>query len=296
MLLFLSAFPNAGSAQGTRGGAAHAEKPSALGQKQFPAEHRQLLVLQQRLEVQERQLEQQQEQIKALNQLKDQQQQLITALTGLAGQQPGKPSSDESTFLKVILALITALVGIFVGYQAWKFNQWSTRRTARQDHTRMLIDVDSRLIERPWLWSIYRKRLEAKEGDEQTLKQVMDSTKNYRELQEDAMLYLFFNMFEAVHDFHQHLGFDDSKNDYRKGLLDFLPSRAAQRKADLEYKESWDRFALDFFSGENGGRAWTTFEMHKYLYSTSFQEWVEAHAGAIRDKNAADAPATGPAA
>jgi hypothetical protein len=278
MFLFQSAFSNVGSAQGTRGGAAQAERKAALGQKQFQAEHQQLLVLQQRLEVQEQQLGQQQEQIRALNQLKDQQQQLVRALTGLVGQ-----LSKGGTLGKVLPSLIAGLFAVFLGFLALNFNEWSTRRTARQDHIRMLMDVDSRLIERPWLWSIYRNRLEAKEGDEEKLKQIMDITKNYRELQEDAMLYLFFNMFEAVHDFHQHLGFDYSKDGSRKGLFDFLPYKA-RRKADLEYKQSWDRFAQDFFCGDGGERAWTTFEAHRHLYSDSFRTWFgKAHAGAKKN-------------
>ncbi len=180
-------------------------------------------------------------------------------------------------FWQVLPSVITALMALVVGLIVLNFNHWSTRRTARQDHIRMLMDIDSRLIERPYLWTVYGQQPEAVAGKERALEQLLTDTKNYRELQEDSLMYAFFNMFEAVFDFHRHLGFFGRSQKWRRipgAIVSKIMFWSDRRKADQEYKESWDRFADDFFSDKEGRRSWKLFERQQRLYSASFKDWV----------------------
>jgi len=162
----------------------------------------------------------------------------------------------------------------------------------------MLMDIDTRLIERPYLWTVFGKMLETEAGAERALNDLLDKTKNYRELQEDSLMYAFFNMFEAVFDFHRHLGFFGG----RRRIISKMIFSSDRRRTDKEYMESWDKFAEDFF--REGRRPWKLFNEQKEFYSKSFQEWVEkVHGKATTDqtdpqtaKTATTAPAARAAA
>jgi hypothetical protein len=225
--------------------------------------------LQQQLELQKQQLQQQQ-----WLDLQRQQLEIHKEQLQLQKDQRQRPLGFWDRFWQILPSVITALMALVVGLIVLDFNHWSTRRTARQDHIRMLMDIDSRLIERPHLWTVYGEKPEAIEGKEEALKQLLTDTKNYRELQEDALMYAFFNMFEAVFDFHRHLGFFGWRRVPRE-IVSKLMFWSDRRRTDKEYKESWDRFANDFFNDKTGRRSWKLFGRQKKLYSKSFQDWVE---------------------
>jgi len=175
-------------------------------------------------------------------------------------------------FWQVLPSLITGFMALIVGLILLNFNHWSTRRSARQDHIRMLMDIDNQLIGRPYLWAIYGHALTpSSEDKKEELERLMAITADYRTLQEDALMYACFNMFEAVYDFHRHLGFFR----WHKRIVSRLMFWSDRRKADQEYKDSWDRFAKDFFSADGGRRSWELFQRQRNLYSESFQRWVE---------------------
>lgn len=160
--------------------------------------------------LQQEQLELQKQELQVQQQWRDLQEQQLEAqkqMLHLQTEQQQRRLGLLDRFWQILPSIITALMALVVGLIVLNFNHWSTRRSARQDHIRMLMDIDSRLIERPYLWTVYGHRPEAIEGKDDALKQLLTDTKNYRELQEDALMYAFFNMFEAVFDFHRHLGF-----------------------------------------------------------------------------------------
>jgi hypothetical protein len=239
---------NPHSTQGTKGSRTALEQQVDLQKQQLQVQQQWLDLQQQQLDVQKQQLQFQKEQ-----------------------QQRHLGFWDR--FWQVLPSVITALMALVVGLIVLNFNHWSTRRTARQDHIRMLMDIDSRLIERPYLWTVYGQKLEAVAGREETLEKLLSNTKNYRELQEDSLMYAFFNMFEAVFDFHRHLGFFGWRQIPRV-IVSKILFWSDRRRADREYKESWDRFANDFFSDREGRRSWKLFERQQNLYSKSFQDWV----------------------
>src|SRR5437899_1345325 len=241
---------NPHSTPGTKGSGPPQEQQLDLQKQQLQVQRQWLDLQQQQLDIQKQQLQFQ----------KEQQQRRL---------------GFWDRFWQVLTSVITALMALVVGLIVLNFNHWSTRRTARQDHIRMLMDIDSRLIERPYLWTVYGQKLEAAEGDEEALKQLLTKTKNYRELQEDSLMYAFFNMFEAVFDFHRHLGFIGWRR-IPRAIVSKIMFWSDRRKADKEYKESWDAFAKDFFSDKEGRRSWTLFERQQRLYSESFKDWVKS--------------------
>jgi hypothetical protein len=236
------------SAQGTKGSAPPLEQQLDLQKQQLQVQRQWLELQQQQVDIQKQQLQFQEEQ-----------------------QQRHLGFWDR--FWQVLPSVITALMALIVGLIVLNFNHWSTRRTARQDHIRMLMDIDSRLIERPYLWTVYGQKLQAVPGKEEELEQLLTNTKNYRELQEDSLMYAFFNMFEAVFDFHRHLGFFGWRR-IPRAIVSRIMFWSDRRIADNEYKESWDRFANDFFSDKEDRRSWKLFERQNKLYSKSFQDWV----------------------
>jgi hypothetical protein len=106
----------------------------------------------------------------------------------------------------------------------------------------MLMDIDGRLIERPYLWSVYGEKVEAVAGKEEALEQLLTTTTNYRELQEDALMCAFFNMFEAVYDFHRHLGFFPvAWWRIPRAIVSKLMFWSDRRRRDKEYKNTKSR-------------------------------------------------------
>jgi hypothetical protein len=144
------------------------------------------------------------------------------------------------------------------------------------------MEIDSRLIENPHLWSVYGKTVSIPADEKQV-------NKDWRAAQEEALIYTFFNMFEAVYDFHRHLGFyeqsgdadqenKDALEEFIKSLFNKLSKRtlSAERKnADQEYKDAWETFVRDFFN-KLCPRSKSIFSARQDYYSKSFRDWVSA--------------------
>jgi hypothetical protein len=45
-----------------------------------------------------------------------------------------------------LMPIVTAAVAVFFGFLAWRFNERSIRRQARQDHIRMIIEINRFLL------------------------------------------------------------------------------------------------------------------------------------------------------
>jgi hypothetical protein len=142
------------------------------------------------------------------------------------------------------------------GLLAWRYNERSIRRLARQDHIRMLIDIDKIYIERPTLWRIYADEYQnlPEPGSDEAKASAADPWEPARRR---GLIYLYLNMFDAAYDFDRHLNWRN------------LSRRTA---SDREYLESWTVFVRDFFA--RSPEAFKLMNASKDIYSKGFVEFV----------------------
>lgn len=115
---------------------------------------------------------------------------------------PRQPQQDNtaahSAISKIagVAPVVTAIGVLLFGLLTWRFNERSIRRLARQDHIRILVEIDKNLIQYPELWRIY--------SDEYPPQSATTDPSNDH-ARRKALIYLFLNMFEAEFDFDRHL-------------------------------------------------------------------------------------------
>ncbi len=181
-----------------------------------------------------------------------------------AAAEPEKKPSDQSaqsggvaiTTVASIAQIITGAVAVMFGLLAWRYNERSIRRLARQDHIRMLIDIDKIYIERPTLWRIYADEYQnlPEPGSDEAKASAGDPWEPARRR---GLIYLYLNMFDAAYDFDRHLNWRN------------LSRRTA---SDREYLESWTVFVRDFFA--RSPEAFKLMNASKDIYSKGFVEFV----------------------
>jgi hypothetical protein len=147
--------------------------------------------------------------------------------------------------MQIPVWLPTTCATLLVGLLVWWFNQWSIRRSARQDHIGMLLDIDKQLIEKPELWLIYDDYL------------APSGVKNdpWDPARREAFIYLHLNMFEAFFDFHRQL--------------------APLWVADEEYEKSWRHYIKDFFDRSSEARKVWDKQRARQLYSIGFVGFIQ---------------------
>jgi hypothetical protein len=134
---------------------------------------------------------------------------------------PAIAQTPEASLVSILCScgLIPASAALLVGFAVWWFNQLSIRRSARQDHVRMLLDIDRQLIEKPELWLVYDD-FPVPSGEKKD-KCAWDPARR------KAFVYFHLNTFEAFFDFHRSL--------------------APIWEVDKEYEKSWKHYIKDFF-------------------------------------------------
>ena len=184
-------------------------------------------------------------------------QQLTAPQPEIASVPAGKPEpagTSNASWVSMIAGvapIVTASVALFFGLLAWRFNERSIRRLARQDHVRMLVDLDKLFIERPQLWMIYRE-------DFKDLPLPHDSDQKTEAARRRALIYLLLNMFEVVFDFDRHLNWRN---------LNW------RTKSDKEYMDSWKLFIRDFF--HRSPEAVEVMTGSKDFFSCSFVKFIQ---------------------
>jgi hypothetical protein len=158
---------------------------------------------------------------------------------------PAIAQTQEGSSVSIPVWLPTTCATLFVGFLVWLFNQWSIRRSARQDHIRMLLDIDKQLIEKPELWLIYDD-YPAPAGRQQD---------PWDPARREAFIYFHLNMFEAVFDFHRWL--------------------APTWEVDKEYEKSWKHYVKDFFDRSSEARRVWEIQRTRTLYSTGFVSFIQ---------------------
>ena len=167
----------------------------------------------------------------------------IAAQTGQSG--PEATQTQTSSFAMPTW-LPTTCATLLVGFLVWWFNQWSIRRSSRQDHVRMLLDIDRQLIEKPRLWLIYDDYPipSGEKKDEDT----------WDPARREAFIYFHLNMFEAFFDFHRQL--------------------APLWDADKEYEKSWRLYIKDFFKRSSEARKVWDRPQTKNEFSKGFVRFI----------------------
>jgi hypothetical protein len=161
--------------------------------------------------------------------------------------------SDKGSAVSAIAGvapIVTATLAVLFGLLAWRFNERSIRRLARQDHIRMLIDIDKIYVERPTLWRIY-------ENEFSSLPEP-DPVDHWEKARRRGLIYLYLNMFEAAYDFDRHLNWRN---------LNW------RTQSDREYLDSWAAFVKDFFA--RSPEAVELMQTSKEIYSKGFVEFVD---------------------
>lgn len=149
-----------------------------------------------------------------------------------------------------IMPIVTAAVALFFGFLAWRFNQWSIRRQARQDHIRMIIEVNRIFIDRPDLHCIFSK-------DNYISVPEMPNTPE-AQVQKKALIDLFINMFDAVFDFVRPLKEINAR---------------WRTKVDEEYLNAWEATIREFF--QESPEAKSAWERDRHIYSKGFVKWID---------------------
>jgi hypothetical protein len=142
------------------------------------------------------------------------------------------------TSVSAVAHTISVVVAIVVGLLAivftWRYNERSIRRSARQDHIRMLMDVDQRIIQNEGMSYIFDSVRDAKTQEPRTpssppLYNVDDPVERKRR---QALIYMVINMFDAVFDFDQSLT---------------LSNFTWHHGADKSYRKAWENYIRQFF-------------------------------------------------
>jgi hypothetical protein len=144
--------------------------------------------------------------------------------------------------LASVMPIVTGIVAVFFGLLAWRFNERSIRRHARQDHIRMILEINRIVIEHPELYCIFP-------GERDMPRERVQSY---------ALISLFFNMFDAVFDFERHLNI---------GNLNW------RTRADRENFEAWEATIRDFF--KEAPEAKHDWHKDRHVYNKAFVEWVD---------------------
>jgi hypothetical protein len=169
-----------------------------------------------------------------------------------------------------VAPIVTATVAVLFGLLAWRFNERSIRRMARQDHIRMLVDIDKIYVERPTLWRIYDNEFpgmpESSPADP------------WEPARRRGLIYLYLNMFDAAYDFDRHLNWRNLNR---------------RTQSDREYLDSWKIYIKEFF--ERSTEAAEVMRCSRDIYSKGFVQFIEEARKPTAERDEAEAKATGAA-
>jgi len=133
-----------------------------------------------------------------------------------------------------------------IARDATGFNDLLLRRTARHDHTNLMIQIDKALIDEPQLWAIY---------DDYAAVADATSSDALDWLRREAFIYLHFNFYDIVFDFYQALG-------------------PRKDKTDIAYEKAWRRYAKDLLRGSARAREMCRDPHFDELYDTRFVSYL----------------------
>jgi hypothetical protein len=129
--------------------------------------------------------------------------------------------SVVSFTVSIISFCLTFLTVIFT----YRFNRITIRNSAKQEHQKMLLDIDKILITEPSLWTIY---------DNHNLNSTTVRTPEL-EAKKEALIFYYLNFFDVVYEF------------YNKHII--------QNKNDKETWKAWKEYMDSFIRGSSQARS-----------------------------------------
>ncbi|MFH0815814.1 MAG: hypothetical protein V1934_03240 [Methanobacteriota archaeon] len=151
---------------------------------------------------------------------------------------------ENIEIIALTLSIISLAISLFVAYRGWKINEIALRRSFRQEHYRMLLEVDKHLMQNPELWKTYDKY----KDDEVNL----DEKGSQRRRR--AFIYLHLNLFEMIFDYYEYLS---NKN-----------------KLDINYWNAWNRYIYQFFRESSEARAIFKEKVTQEIFSDSYNKYI----------------------
>lgn len=148
--------------------------------------------------------------------------------------------SVVSFTLSIISFVITFVTVIFT----YRFNRITIRNSAKQEHQKMLLDINKILITEPSLWTIY---------DNHILNSSVVRTPEL-EAKKDALIFYYLNFFDVVYEF------------YNKHII--------QNKNDKETWKAWNEYIVYFIQGSSQARG--IVQRSLLLYETDLSKFYSA--------------------
>lgn len=124
--------------------------------------------------------------------------------------------SSVSFAISMISFFLTALTVIFT----YRFNRITIRNTAKQEHQKMLLEVNKMMIADPLLWTIY---------DDHPLADQIEETPELK-AKKEALIYYYLNYFDVVCEF------------YNKHII--------MNKTDKQTWDAWKEY-IEYFIGRS---------------------------------------------
>lgn len=113
-----------------------------------------------------------------------------------------------------------------------------------QDHTRLMVNIDSNLVDDPNLWAIYDSHPLSKLKKQDPL---MDAKR-------EAFIYLHFNLFETVHNFYM--------------------DTVRMNRIDTIHWQAWDKYIYRFLEHSSEARKIFKEQRTKEIYSEPFVSFI----------------------
>lgn len=150
--------------------------------------------------------------------------------------------------ISLVISIITFLLTILTVVFTYRFNRITIRNTAKQEHQKMLLEVNKMMIADPTLWTIY---------DDHPLAEGRVFTKE-EQGRKEALIYYYLNYFDVIYEF------------YNKHII--------MNRTDKETWRAWKEYMEYFFR-----RSSTAREIAKQAYPL-YESEIAQYYGSILDK------------
>ncbi len=161
----------------------------------------------------------------------------------------------DNNIISLVISIFSLIISTIAAVIIWKFNSISIRNTSRQEHNKLMLEINKLLIENPELWAVY--------DNHPVNKSIKDTSDHLVHAKRTAFIYHYINFFDILFDFYNRQIFQN-KND----------------KADWK---AWDSFITHYFKGSTEAR-----EVYKNsfgLFDDDFSRYIMAKINEIeKDK------------
>lgn len=143
----------------------------------------------------------------------------------------------------IVISALSFVNSVIFTFVLWRDNYVLLRSTARQEHNRLLLDIDKYLVDSPDLWAMW---------DEHGTKSNLSPEQQMKIRQ---FVYLVMNVYETVYDFYHHL--------------------VRRNKADEAHWKKWHNIITEFLCSSRFAREVVADIKHRCNYSEGFITYLE---------------------